>query len=1146
MRDFLPQNGISSPHKGIPGKLSERDALLDQIYRDLARSRKNAFAFYREEIKPSSSCPLAPSPQDSREIEPRIASRYSLLERLEVINADFAHSMREERGGGEAFAKCQAPRTPQRAREDGFLKAAETEATKSSEADSPAITLQPASPQSLAATTPDISSVGSDGESYFASADEGDQEADEAKAQERRTYLDRRWHSLLRILYIYALLNPSTGYVQGMNEVLFVLLYVMGTTGHLPAVHKSQEGAGAASSPGGSDTAEDPYKGSSDMASSFHYLDSALDSSGSHAEADAFWCFSNLVGDIRDLYDFDGMDNAGIKVMNRRQAEAGSRPITGMAEALKKFSLRLKWLDEPLWTRLRAHSLDPRLPYYSFRWLACMVSTELTLPSVVRIWDAILAESGGGASTSDGTGSTPKIEFLIDVCCALLTNIRGALLQALEGSADDNADGDDSFGRAMQVLQGYPDDDVGPVVEMACLFRQRRLAAPLTGDGPPGEDEDESLLSVRERATKALRTWTQNTSTPSRTPKWLTASPRTPSTTTQVEGLTPTRSASATLFQRYTDAIQSSDTAANWSKASTNLTAKAMATWSGSRGAKEGQQSSLAELRTSLVNRVMSGSPSVPSKDQKQIHPSLRWSVQSMPPDLPLPNVNDSPPGREDSLSQSPLRGYISVNRLAGPNSSNAFHSPDFSSHTSSTPVTSPTSISFSRSTAGKRGVGPKPLLLTGSARPPREASANGSLSVDEPMSRKVSSGPLATNSSPHIRRKNNGSSSRRDSSYAGSGTSSLADRDSPSFDGMEESSASTKSESVHNLPSLQAVGRDWLPPVPSSISPVGLQGSGHGTGLGTVPASAFAKVRMASNGQGQEDRPAFGQVASSGNVPLATKTTLQRKANRKDSAKDSELGGLASPIGEVGDIFPNRDSIGSSISSRRYRQSSTTQSSERIEQGSFIDREAEQHKYTLTDEPTTSTRASAPTRAGSSSSTKSTGISRRQRAFSSGKRTRRSMTQAAKQEEAEGSNDLVARGGRESIRLGTVGRDMHTVGRDAVAPEILPPKSLEADPGRLMPAEELLSRLQLDHGYSGGESSGFEDETHSSTRLHPGQSYLARTASSEEDKRGLGISNLRNDEGEFEGYTTADMAAIGSALAFAYGGEEEGEESGT
>jgi len=69
-----------------------------------------------------------------------------------------------------------------------------------------------------------------------------------------RTHHDQ----MLRILFLYAKLNPGVKYVQGMNEVLAPIYYLFAND---------------------KDT-----------------------NSNVHAEADAFWCFTNLMAEIRDHF----------------------------------------------------------------------------------------------------------------------------------------------------------------------------------------------------------------------------------------------------------------------------------------------------------------------------------------------------------------------------------------------------------------------------------------------------------------------------------------------------------------------------------------------------------------------------------------------------------------------------------------------------------------------------------------------------------------------------------------------------------------------------------------------------------------------------------------------------------------------------
>ena len=75
---------------------------------------------------------------------------------------------------------------------------------------------------------------------------------------------EAHWEVVERILFVYAKLNPGQGYVQGMNEIIGPIYYVLASD------------SGASSAPGG-DWRQ-------------------------HAEADCFFCFTNLMSDIRDFF----------------------------------------------------------------------------------------------------------------------------------------------------------------------------------------------------------------------------------------------------------------------------------------------------------------------------------------------------------------------------------------------------------------------------------------------------------------------------------------------------------------------------------------------------------------------------------------------------------------------------------------------------------------------------------------------------------------------------------------------------------------------------------------------------------------------------------------------------------------------------
>lgn len=563
----------------------------------------------------------------------------------------------------------------------------------------------------------------------------------------------------------------------------------------------------------------------------------------------------------------------------------------------------------------------------------------------MRLWDAILAEQAEpvDAASSSAASSSAKIEFLIDICCALLINLRERLLS--------NPEEEDRFARGIQVLQNYPDEDVGPIVEMAYVTRQRRLAASLTGDGPPleNEDADEAVgSSVRARAGNALRAWassSSNNSTPSKGRAWfgsvgrsVSGSSSSSSPAPEVEFEQAHRSASVestpnrspgTMFQRYAEAFKSSDAAANLSKASTNWTATALATWDRDPASKSspttnGRLPSIGAVSSNLFKKARAtqspnGSPSTP----ETLHPaSMRWSRDTMP-DFPLPNMADSPPGRQEYPRGRPGSSTW-PKHVAAPSSP--------ASSLGQSPPNSPLPLPSLRAAAklgmlprhrepigSVRGAGPKPLLLTGSARPPREGSGSFP-AVDEP-SRKISTGPLAA--SPHSRgtSQNGGGSS-----YAGSVTG--RSENSASDDGSSVSRRTSLNDSAqsptleHAMRAPTSAGASFGEP--ASNGPIGLVGSGHGTGKGTVPAGAFAKVRAAAAGERADQLAAnrleadadsfcstapppserseganlnFGDASSSADVPLvptagrATRTRGRKEASSGGTGSGSDAG---------------------------------------------------------------------------------------------------------------------------------------------------------------------------------------------------------------------------------------------------------------
>ncbi|XP_062599064.1 TBC1 domain family member 13-like [Saccostrea cucullata] len=154
-------------------------------------------------------------------------------------------------------------------------------------------------------------------------------------------------------LYLYANLTPGQGYVQGMNEILGPIYYTF---------------------------ASDPRNEWKEF-----------------AEADSFFCFTNLMAEIRDIF---------IKTLDL-DAECG------IGSMMAKFSKKLKDKDEFLYNRIQELDLKPQ--YYAFRWLTLLLSQEFPLPDVLRIWDSLFADEN-------------RFNFLICICCAMLMSVRNDII----------------------------------------------------------------------------------------------------------------------------------------------------------------------------------------------------------------------------------------------------------------------------------------------------------------------------------------------------------------------------------------------------------------------------------------------------------------------------------------------------------------------------------------------------------------------------------------------------------------------------------------------------------------------------------------------------------------------------------------------
>ncbi|PWZ01837.1 RabGAP/TBC [Testicularia cyperi] len=144
--------------------------------------------------------------------------------------------------------------------------------------------------------------------------------------------------ALERILYVWAIRHPASGYVQGINDLATPFFEVF-----LSAYIDS-----------------DP-----------EMFDVALLPPGvlEAIEADTFWCLSKLLDGIQDNYIFA---QPGIQRQVRRMGELVAR------------------IDAPLHAHLQEQGVE--YMQFAFRWMNCLLMREMSVRNIIRMWDTYLAE----------------------------------------------------------------------------------------------------------------------------------------------------------------------------------------------------------------------------------------------------------------------------------------------------------------------------------------------------------------------------------------------------------------------------------------------------------------------------------------------------------------------------------------------------------------------------------------------------------------------------------------------------------------------------------------------------------------------------------------------------------------------------------
>lgn len=212
-----------------------------------------------------------------------------------------------------------------------------------------------------------------------------------------------------------------------------------------------------------------------------------------HAEEDAYWAFSALMGEFGDIV----------------SATPGKDDMLNMA--LAKVGRRVRWADEPVYKVLCERNLDPSTPLYTFQWMTSLLAHDRR--HLLPIWDYMFAQPPAVPDFH------PKLDLLVDLCVAMICLAKKHIIYPphqrspkKKGLWDEEnqptqmseaEDPDMAFVRCLQLFRNYPLQEVGGVyllLNMAFELNQARRSAVADGENPddpePSASRDEAGNSI--------------------------------------------------------------------------------------------------------------------------------------------------------------------------------------------------------------------------------------------------------------------------------------------------------------------------------------------------------------------------------------------------------------------------------------------------------------------------------------------------------------------------------------------------------------------------------------------------------------------------------------------------------------------------
>lgn len=213
--------------------------------------------------------------------------------------------------------------------------------------------------------------------------------------------------SFRKILYFWAIRHPTSGYVQGINDLVtpFFQIFLLNYIWQLQRVKVFQQSQNTEDDdsdlfiPGLVDEeGSEKLLNDKELANlNLHNLDPdcVSDKILSIIEADTYWCLSRLLETITDNYIHE---QPGI-----------IKQVNDLRNLISKIDIDLiKHFDQE----------GIEFIQFSFRWMNCLLMRELSLDLIVRMWDTYLSENPLGFSN-----------FHVYVCAAFLVKFADELKQ---------------------------------------------------------------------------------------------------------------------------------------------------------------------------------------------------------------------------------------------------------------------------------------------------------------------------------------------------------------------------------------------------------------------------------------------------------------------------------------------------------------------------------------------------------------------------------------------------------------------------------------------------------------------------------------------------------------------------------------------